>query len=245
MPLSQTASDEQPLFEVSHEVFSKFPDYVVECLVVRNMRQDQGKEAVASIVDDALMRALNTYDGMDPKTIPAIATWREAFSTAGWSASRFPSSVEALLKRTLKSRALPAINPIVDLANAVSLTYLVPIGVHDIESLCNGSLVVRLTADEDQYLPLSSEPAETPNGSEIIYASGSDVRTRRWVWRQSKTALTSIEARDVLIPIDGFAGSTDSQIDAAAHYLADCCQQIFNADVTRDKVCQDQPSFDD
>jgi DNA/RNA-binding domain of Phe-tRNA-synthetase-like protein len=46
----------------------------------------------------------------------------------GAKPQRTPCSAEALRKRVLKDGSMPAIDPIVDLYNAISLRYAIPVG---------------------------------------------------------------------------------------------------------------------
>ncbi len=56
------------------------------------------------------------------------AAWDEAFSAFGAKAKRTPCSAQALRKRVLKEGSLPAIDPVVDIYNAISIRYAVPVG---------------------------------------------------------------------------------------------------------------------
>ena len=57
-----------------------------------------------------------------------LAAWDEAFSAFGAKAKRTPCSAQALRKRVLKEGSLPAIDPVVDIYNAISIRYAVPVG---------------------------------------------------------------------------------------------------------------------
>ena len=57
---------------------------------------------------------------------PAVAALRRLFKTAGTDPARYRPSSEALLRRLLKGDELPAIHPLVDLNNQLSLELKVP-----------------------------------------------------------------------------------------------------------------------
>jgi DNA/RNA-binding domain of Phe-tRNA-synthetase-like protein len=59
---------------------------------------------------------------------PTVAAVRSLFRAAGGDPSRYRPSSEALLRRLLKGEELPAIHPIVDLNNCLSVSLAVPIG---------------------------------------------------------------------------------------------------------------------
>jgi DNA/RNA-binding domain of Phe-tRNA-synthetase-like protein len=57
---------------------------------------------------------------------PTVAELRKLFRAAGCDPTRYRPSSEALLRRVLKGGELPAISPLVDLNNCLSLTLAVP-----------------------------------------------------------------------------------------------------------------------
>lgn len=229
-------------FRLEPSVFDQFPDYIVGCVFAGNLNLHGSVDRIAELLADAEFRARATYAGQDLKALEPFAAWRDAFSAAGWSPSRFPASVEALHRRIQRGDGLPRINPAVDLANAAVLFYGVPIGAHDAAS-SNGELDVRHARSGDSFQAMDGGSEEPPE-SEIVYACGSDVRTRRWVWRQSKTALLSPSASDVFFPIDGFEGRTLDGVEAATNFLRSVCQDVPGAVVQSGMVTKAQPAFE-
>jgi DNA/RNA-binding domain of Phe-tRNA-synthetase-like protein len=57
---------------------------------------------------------------------PVVAALRSLFRAAGCDPTRYRPSSEALLRRLLKGEELPAIHPLVDLNNALSVALAVP-----------------------------------------------------------------------------------------------------------------------
>src|SRR5262245_40953778 len=202
-----------PRFRIAPAIFAQFPDYVVAGVVVTGLTgadayPDLGERLVA-----ANAAAAERLRGIDLKTLPEIAVWRAAFQRLGISASTYPSAVEALARRAAKGSAVPSISPFVDLGNLASLMYLVPIGAQHTATWKDGALDVRPASSDDTFQPVGSDATERPDPGEIVYVTGNEVRTRRWVWRQSRQALVGPDASSVLFPIDGFAAATDD----AAH----------------------------
>ena len=58
-------------------------------------------------------------------------------------------SIEALMTRISKGIDIPSINPIVDLGNALSLKYELPIGVHDVDNFINEEIEIRTSTSND------------------------------------------------------------------------------------------------
>ncbi len=214
-------------FQVADKIFDAFPDYLVGCVVARGVDDSVCQEDPQKWLDDACLRSRASYRDIDLKSIEQFAVWREAFSRAGWSASRYPASVEALHKRVQRGQKIQSINTVVDLANAAVLFYTVPIGAHDIASVGPQPLIVRPATGIDNFVDMSGH-SDPPEQGEIVYAAGADVRTRRWVWRQSRSALLGPDARDIFFPIDGFS-STAGAVNAASNYIDRMCREHLGA----------------
>ena len=80
---------------------------------------------------------------------PAVAAWRDAFARFRTKKGA-RSSIEALLKRVEQGKGVGPINPLVDVYNAISLTYALPCGVEDIDTFA-GDLRLTVTAGGDPF----------------------------------------------------------------------------------------------
>lgn len=228
------------IFEIASEVFSRIPHARFAAVVAHGVENTQPNTEVQAFLQDTVQETVERFSGSDPKAHPAIAIWRKTFRALGWSPSTYLSSVEALVRRSVKGNPPPHINPAVDLANAISLRYLVPIGAHDLASAPQGIDVRFADPALDRFLPLGSDEEECPSPGEIVYAHEHDIRTRRWVWRQSRTGLVTFSSRDILFPIDGFVDVTETAIREAAHALADMLTSLLGATVSIHWLTPDQ-----
>jgi DNA/RNA-binding domain of Phe-tRNA-synthetase-like protein len=220
------------IFEIAADVFARVPHARFAAVVAHGVENAQPNAAAEAFLSKAVQETVERFNSSDPKAHPAIAIWRETFRTLGWSPSTYLSSVEALVRRSVKGNPPPHINPAVDLANAISLRYLVPVGAHDLASAPQGIDVRLADPAFDRFFPLGSDEEEQPTPGEIVYAHEHDIRTRRWVWRQSRTGLVTPSSRDILFPLDGFVDVTETAIREAAHALADALTLFLDATVS-------------
>jgi B3/4 domain len=118
---------------------------------------------------------------------PDYAAWRRAFRSFGAKPSRYPSSVEALLKRIAKGVPPPRINRLVDAYNAVSLRHVVPAGGEDLDRLL-GDGRLRIADGSERFIILGEgeERVEHPQPREVVRIDEQDVTCRRWCWRQCR-----------------------------------------------------------
>lgn len=85
--------------------------------------------------------------------IPRVAAMRELFRRAGCDPTRWPPSSEALARRLLRGEELPAISPLVDLGNCVSVELLLPVSVLAADAV-GSSWVLRAGAEGEHMLSL-------------------------------------------------------------------------------------------
>lgn len=122
-----------------------------------------------------------------------LAAWATAFRNFGAKPQRTPCSADALRRRALRDGNLPSINPIVDLYNAISIHYAIPVGGEDLDAYAG---TARLTvADGSEVFDTTKEgvsATESPEPGEVIWRDDIGVTCRRWNWRQGvRTRLTT------------------------------------------------------
>jgi len=116
--------------------------------------------------------------------LPEIQAWRRAFAQLGLKPTQYRCASESLLRRFRKEGSLPALHPLVDLCNAVSLAFAIPVAVLDVAQI-TGPLEVRYATGDETYLTFAGE-TEHPAPGEVIFADqAGHAHARRWTNRQS------------------------------------------------------------
>jgi DNA/RNA-binding domain of Phe-tRNA-synthetase-like protein len=112
---------ETPPFPVSHELAGWD-------LLWCRLELDPGEPAagVAALRRSAGERARAAFTPESLSSDPTVAALRALFRAAGCDPTRYRPSSEALLRRVLKGEDLPAIHPLVDLNNGLSMDLAVP-----------------------------------------------------------------------------------------------------------------------
>jgi DNA/RNA-binding domain of Phe-tRNA-synthetase-like protein len=82
---------------------------------------------------------------------------RELYRRFGIDPTKTRPSSEALLRRLRKGEAMPRINSLVDVANAMSVQLQVPVGLYDLGRVKGAELVIRLGADGESYEGIGKE----------------------------------------------------------------------------------------
>jgi len=225
-------------FRIAPEVFEKLPDLYIGALVVKGIDNQKDYPGVTAFLNQCVDEIHQKLAGQKVKQHPMILPFREAFTTLGMNPNKFMPSIEALASRIEKGKGMPHINPIVDLGNAVSIKYLLPMGAHPLSEVDEE---VRFAREGDVFRPFGAAADEQPDVGELIYANANIVGTRRWIWRQSDLSKIERDTRDVFFPIDGFL-SLAPQVEAALDELAALCEQQFGCKaVVRGAVHKDSP----
>ncbi|AGM08122.1 B3/4 domain-containing protein [Amycolatopsis keratiniphila] len=133
---------------------------------------------------------------------PEIQAWRRAFAKMGLKPTQYRCASESLLRRLRKEGTLPRIHPVIDLCNAVSVAYAIPVAVLDVAKI-SGSLEVRHARGDEKYVTFAGT-VEQPNPGEVIFADeDGQAHARRWTNRQSGHSAVSATTSDVLIVSEG------------------------------------------
>ena len=213
-------------YRVSSEIFAKLPTACFGAVAVRGLDNTKKIPALETMLQENIAVCEQYFADKKPKETPDIVPYREAFRALDINPNKFLCSIEALLTRIAKGKGFPTINAIVDLGNAISIKYHLPIGAHDLDSIEEG-LDVRLAQEGDTFIAFGETEKEIPEPGEAIYASGHEVRTRRWTWRQSERGKITEETSAVLFPIDGFADVNRAEVLAATDEFVALLHRFF------------------
>ena len=105
------------------DIIDRFPDFRVALVVAEDLQIGEGRSAaLAAEIAAAEEACRKRWNGTELSAIPGVAAWRAAYKGFGIKRTSYRSSVERLIKRVLAGGALPEVNALVDLYNAVSLT---------------------------------------------------------------------------------------------------------------------------
>ena len=160
--------------------------------------------------------------------LPEIQAWRRAFSRMGLKPTQYRCAAESLLRRFRKEGALPALHPLVDLCNAVSLAFAIPVAVFDVSGI-DGFLEVRYAAGDEDYLTFSGE-VEHPGVHEVIFADGAgQAHARRWSNRQSGKSAVRDSTTAALIVAEAMHDSASADVPALTAALAEELAAVWPA----------------
>ncbi|WDV45035.1 phenylalanine--tRNA ligase beta subunit-related protein [Clostridiaceae bacterium M8S5] len=214
-------------FKVSEELFDKIPDLCFGAVVGYGIDNKVKNTDIKEMLNKEMQVLRDRLEGLNIKEFEYIVPYRDTFKELGINPNKYMSSIEAMSKRVAKGNDLPSINPIVDLVNAISLKYVLPMGAHDIDAL-EDEIAVRFSHEGDAFVPLGSEKIENVEPGELVYADSKRIRTRRWIWRQSNRGRITEESKNIFFPIDGFISVNKENVLEAMDLLSNLLEKHFN-----------------
>lgn len=204
-------------YKVDKKIFEKVPNYCVGIIVATDLQDIDDANFSLSYLEKAMAYASEKLGDKPVKESLWITQYREAMERLGINANKYPCSIESLLSRIQAGKTIGSIHPLIDVGNALSIKSGFPIGIHNIDSFL-GDMQVRYSKGDDRFDDAS--PAGKP---EPVYVTGNSVRTRNWLWRQTKAGReTTLPAKNMLIVIDGFEQNKHEMLaarDELAHLL--------------------------
>ncbi len=181
------------------------------------------------IATAALSRACQSLSAGEAAWADAhLLAWAEVFRKFGAKPQRTPCSAEALRKRVLRDGSLPSIDPIVDLYNAISIEYAVPVGGENFAAYVGAPRLV--IADGTERFDTMKDGVlahESPDAGEVVWRDDVGVTCRRWNWRQGVRTRLSAEAPQMWFILESLPAMPLAALHAAGERLAQDLQGMM------------------
>ena len=172
---------------IAPEIFALRPDFMALSIVVEG-----ASNTASTAFSRAQLASAAGSLGSVPWAEAHLNAWREAYRGFGAKPQRTPCSAEALRKRCERDGTVPAANAVVDLYNAISLRFAIPVGGEDASSYVGSPQLVRATGAESFDTMADGQPKlETVETGEVVWRDNLGATCRRWNWRQgTRTRIT-------------------------------------------------------
>lgn len=222
------------------EIWREFPQLVPGVLVVGGI---EAQADVAARLEPFYARTRQRLGAGTESELPEVAAWRRAYTQMGMKPTQYRSAAEALLRRFRRENALPRLHPLVDLCNAVSLAFALPVAVFDLDGV-DGYLEVRHATGAEEYLAFSGE-VEAPEPGEVIFADAAgQVHARRWTFRQSRRSTVTEASHHALIVSEGLHATAAADVPALLDALSTEIAGIWDTPVGRAMLTAEAPRWE-
>jgi DNA/RNA-binding domain of Phe-tRNA-synthetase-like protein len=200
--------------QVNDAVWALRPDFVSLALRVSGVGNGPSTDQ-----SDAWLRQAEGAARAASTPHPHVLAWRDAYRAFGAKPQRTASSVDALWQRDGKG-ALPRVNWLVDLYNAISVLHTLPVGGEDAARLVGAARLVRASGEEPFETIKDGAPVvEHPEPGEVVWVDDLGVTCRRWNWRQGTRTRLTEQSADVLFILERLEPLPGAAVNAAGDAL--------------------------
>lgn len=212
-------------FSHSPRIWQNYPQLVPGLLVVDSIHP---KVDVEAVIQPLYQCARERLSAGPESQMPQVAAWRRAYSQMGLKPTKYRSAAEALLRRFKREDDLPRLHPLVDVCNAVSLAFALPVAVFDVAHI-DSFIEVRHATGDEKYLAFSGD-IEHPTPDEVIFADAANqVHARRWTFRQSRQSTINQDTAKALIVSEGLHETALADETQLIDLLAEAITQFWSA----------------
>ena len=156
--------------------------------------------------------------------IPVVKARREIFKTMGASESK-TSSVESLYGFIQEKGRLPKISPMVNLYNAISVLYGIPMGGYDCACIAQQKLTLRTAEKGEEFLAIGATEVEKTKHGEVIYADPEKVTCRYRNYKDSDPTKITSATKEILFMLD-IAPEVPETLDEAMKMLQQLLKEL-------------------
>ena len=227
--------------KISDKILEKYPELNLGFIVAKNLDNGNYNNEIQGMIRDIEKKTRENIDTERVTEIPIIAKWREIYREFGAKPSDYRNSVEALIKRVLKTE-LYKINPLVDLYNYISIKHIMTVGGEDIDKI-EGDLILDFAKGDEEFIPLGENENNPPWEGEIVYKDNKGVICRCWNWREGDRTKLTEKTKNAIIVIEN--PISNEKIKKALEELkfllekycnAECKIKILNKDNKEEEI---------
>ncbi len=215
------------MMKIAEKIFEKYPEFEVGVIIARDLDNSKYNEEI-----QGLIRGIEkeTREKIDPEEVtqnPTIAKWREIYKSFGAKPSDYRNSVEALIKRVLKTE-LYKINPLVDLYNYISIKYIMTAGGEDIDKI-EGDLILDFANGDEEFIPLGEEENKSPWEGEVVYKDDKGAICRCWNWREGDRTKLTEDTKNAVLVIENIIPEDNEKLKEALEELKSLIEKYCGA----------------
>ncbi|HHA1352041.1 TPA: B3/4 domain-containing protein [Enterobacter ludwigii] len=157
-----------------------------------------------------------------------LSAWDDVFRAFDAKPKRTPCSASALRKRVLKEGALPPLDPVVDIYNAISIRYAIPVGGENLAAYAGAPRLTLAEGNEPfDTLKEGQSVIEYPDAGEVIWRDDIGVTCRRWNWRQGVRTRLDSQAQHMWFILESLPSMPLSALQEAGDELVSNLQRLM------------------
>ena len=206
-------------------ILNKYPELYAFGALLQGVSESDVSEFIRSIEDDVRKKYTLEYLPNEP----VIRAYRDFFWSIGIDPTKERPSSEALIRRILRGKPLPRINPVVDIMNAISALTGIVMSVFDADKIelpvilrpATGVEKLRIIGGKEIVIPEGFPILEGKNGkvfSATVYRDGEETKVTNQTQRVllvvylPKALDKALGLRAMRIVVDAIREKTDARV---------------------------------
>jgi len=224
----------------SPEIWRDFPELVPGVLVAEGIHGNVSVDTRLATFTSIAAERLSTASEAE---LPEIQAWRRAFSKMGLKPTQYRCASEALLRRFRKEGSIPRLHPLIDLCNAISLAFAIPVAVFGTSWIAEW-VEVQYASGGERFSTFSGE-VEHPDAGEVIFADDAGAaHARRWTNRQSGYSAVRDSTTAVLIVAEAMHDAASVDVERLIAALVAEMNAVWSVTPTTAMLSQASPRFE-
>ena len=224
-----------------------FPDAEIGIVVLNDLDNTDAVYADHEVIHDELAQANEAAVKWIPDSPlsknAVVAVWRDAFQKFKKKKGN-RASIEALLARVDKGNFVGRINPLVDIYNAASLTYALPVGGEDLDSFVGDLRLTISVEGGDKFMALGDEDNNPTLPGELCYLDDEGAVCRCWNWRDGQRTMLTEDTRNAFMIIESVDPARHDDVLAIMDQIAEKATEYLGAKVFAKKlITKDDPEM--
>ncbi|MGP6139030.1 MULTISPECIES: B3/B4 domain-containing protein [unclassified Jeotgalibaca] len=231
-------------FTVSPTFWEVFPEGEIAVLVLKginNRPKPEEKVVFASLLKDAKEESKQYLGEEVFSENEIVQAWREAYRKFKTKKGA-RSSIEALLKRVDQDREFTPINPLVDIYNSISLSFGVPCGGEDLDTM-SGDIVLGKAQGGEGFRALGDDADAPALPEEIIYYDAEGAICRSLNWRDAQRTMLTENTSNAILFMEAVEPEMIEQTNKAMRALKDRSDVHFGVEGRLYRVTKDNPEI--
>ncbi|MCB5154219.1 B3/4 domain-containing protein [Streptococcus mutans] len=216
-------------FIVTDSFWELFPQAKIGVVLLKDFQsQEQSPQLIIEILKESNELAKNYLVEANFSDNAEIQVYRKAYQKFKTKKGA-RSSIEALLKRVSNNKPVGSINPLVDIYNAASLRYALPVGAEDSDTF-EGDLRLEITEGGDEFQLIESSKNQPTLAGELCYRDDKGAVCRCLNWRDGERTMITNKTKNAFIVIELLDSNRIESLQLALDFIEKNAQNYLKGD---------------
>jgi len=226
---------------IADQIFDEYPHFILGIVIAHQVDNASDNPEITQLLRSEEEKLRDRLADITIVEHPHISPWRDAYRRFGAKPKKYRSSIENLVRRTIKGRQLPHINNLVAIYNTISLRYVMPVGGEDLDRIAGDVWLTTAAENEAPIRLLGEKDERPPYPDEVIYKDDIGTICRRWNWKEADRTKLMPGTQNAIIVIERLPPVGETVIEEAINDCAMLVGQYCGGTVTTAFLNKDAP----